>query len=54
MLRQLLTVPNVLNRAVRRAQHDHDFTQTLFSVIVEVKPPSVILSPGFMLKLLAG
>ncbi len=54
MLRQLLTVPDVLNRAVRRAQHDHDFAQTLFSVIVEVEPPSAILSPGFMLKLIVG
>lgn len=54
ILRQLLSMPGVLNRAVRRGQHDHDFAQTLFSVIVEVKPPSAILSPGFMLKLLAG
>jgi geranylgeranyl reductase family protein len=54
LLRHLLGVPGVLNRAVRRAQHDHDFAQTLFSVIVEVKPPSAILSPGFMLKLLLG
>jgi geranylgeranyl reductase family protein len=54
VLRQMLSMPGVLNRAVRRAQHDHDFAQTLFSVIVEIKPPSAILSPGFMLKLIAG
>lgn len=54
ILRHLLSVPGVLNRAVRRAQHDHDFAQTLFSVIVEVKPPGAILSPGFMVKLLLG
>lgn len=54
ILRQLLAVPGLMNRAVRRARHDHDFAQTLFSVIVEVKPPSAILAPGFILKLLVG
>lgn len=54
ILRQLLAVPGLMNRAVRRAQHDHDFAQTLFSVIVEVKPPGALLTPGFMLKLLIG
>lgn len=54
ILRQLLAVPGLMNRAVRRAQSDHDFAQTLFAVIVEIQPSSALLTPGFVLKLLIG
>ncbi len=52
ILRRLLGLPGVMNRTIRRAQRDHDFAQTLFKVILEVDPPSAILSPKFMTRLL--
>lgn len=54
MLRGLIGWPGVMNRVVQRAQKDRAFAQTLFEVIVEVKPPRAILSAGFLARLIAG
>lgn len=54
MLRKVLAWPSVMNRAIRRAQHDRDFAQTIFDVTVEIKPPGAILAPIFIAKLVAG
>jgi flavin-dependent dehydrogenase len=54
LLRDLIGWPGVMNRTVQRAQKDRAFAQTLFEVIVEVRPPGAIFSPGFMAKLIAG
>lgn len=54
ILRKLLAWPGVMNRTVKRAQVDHDFAQTLMEVIVEVTPPTAMLTPSFIARLIAG
>jgi geranylgeranyl reductase family protein len=54
LLRGMLAWPVILNRAVQRAQYDRAFAQSLFEVIVELRPPQALLAPGFVAKLLAG
>ncbi len=54
ILCKLLVWPGVMNRTIQRAQHDHDFAQTLFNVIMELKPPVAFLSPIFVAKFIAG
>jgi flavin-dependent dehydrogenase len=54
ILQKVIGRPGVMNRTVQRARHDRHFAQRLFEVIVEVKPPSVTFSPGFIARLIAG
>ncbi len=54
LFRGLMGWPGVVNRIVQRGQHDREFAQTLFEVMIELKPATALLSPGFLAKLLAG
>lgn len=53
-LRRWLVLPRMMNRTIRRARRDPEFAQILFDVIVEIKPPTAILTPKFMAKLIVG
>ncbi len=52
LFRELIAWPGVLNRIVSRGQRDRDFAQTLFEVMIELKPPKAVLSPSFIAKVL--
>jgi flavin-dependent dehydrogenase len=54
LFRGLMGWPWVVNRMVQRGQHDREFAQTLFEVMIELKSPGTLLSPGFLAKMLAG
>jgi flavin-dependent dehydrogenase len=54
LLRDIIAWPGVMNRVVQRAQKDRAFAQNLFEVIVEIRSPRAIFSPGFLAKLMAG
>ncbi len=54
ILRGVIGWSEVMNRVVQRAQKDRAFAQTLFEVIVEVKPPGKLLTPGFVARLIMG
>jgi len=53
-LQKLIGWPSVTNRLVQRARHDRTFAQTLFEVIIEMRPPADLLKPGFIGRWLAG
>ncbi len=53
-LQKLIGWPWVTNRLVQRARHDYAFAQILFEVIIEMRPPTELLKPGFTGKWLMG
>lgn len=53
-LRHFFNAPAVVNRAVKRAQHDKDFLMTIFNVFVEIEPSWAFLRPTFVVRLVMG
>jgi len=54
ILRRLLGYAGIMNYAIWQAKRNNDFAQTLFEVILEVKPAAAVLTPKFIAKFLAG
>ncbi len=54
LFRDMIRWPALLDRIVRRGQRDREFAQTLFAVMIELRPPSALLAPSFLAKLLIG
>jgi menaquinone-9 beta-reductase len=53
-LRWVLGHPAIMNYAIRRVQLDFSLGQTLYEVIMEIKPATALLTPQFIAKFLAG
>jgi geranylgeranyl reductase family protein len=54
VLRRLLGFPWVMNRIVRRAQHDPEFALLIGYIIVGMVSPAAALRPGPFIKILVG
>ncbi len=54
LARWVISQPWLLNRAIRRASHDETFASLMNDVIIALKSPGALLTPGAALRLLIG